>query len=73
MAVSKRSKQPVDLEPKQERQPRCDEGARRVLAEPEPMVLTSADREAFLDTVRNPPEPTEKLVAALRRHRAVLG
>jgi uncharacterized protein (DUF1778 family) len=49
------------------------EGARRVLAEHERMVLVGADREAFLDALRNPPEPTEKLVAALRRHRAVLG
>ena len=49
------------------------EGARRVLDEHERMVLVGADREAFLDAVRNPPEPTEKLVAALRRHRAVLG
>ena len=49
------------------------EGARRVLAEHERMVLIGADREAFLDAVQNPPEPTKKLVAALRRHRAVLG
>ncbi|HEV7509013.1 MAG TPA: DUF1778 domain-containing protein [Thermoanaerobaculia bacterium] len=32
-----------------------------------------AAREAFLDALQNPPEPTEKLVAALRRHRAMLG
>jgi uncharacterized protein (DUF1778 family) len=37
------------------------------------MVLVAADREAFLDAVQNPPEPTEKLVAALRRHREMLG
>ena len=49
------------------------EGARRVLDEHERMVLVGADREAFLDAVQNPPEPTEKLVAALRRHRAMLG
>ena len=48
------------------------EGARRVLEEHERMVLLGADREAFLDALLNPPEPTEKLVAALRRHRAVL-
>jgi uncharacterized protein (DUF1778 family) len=45
------------------------EGARRVLDEHERMVLTGADREAFLDAIRNPPPPTERLVAALRRHR----
>jgi uncharacterized protein (DUF1778 family) len=49
------------------------EGARRVLDEHERMVLVGADREVFLNALRNPPEPTEKLVAALRRHRAVLG
>jgi uncharacterized protein (DUF1778 family) len=49
------------------------EGARRVLEEHERMVLVGADREAFLAAVMNPPEPTEKLRAALRRHREVLG
>lgn len=49
------------------------EGARRVLDEYERMVLTGADREAFLDAVLNPPAPTEKLVAALRRHRELFG
>lgn len=48
------------------------EGARRVLDEHERMVLTGADRDAFLDAVMNPPKPTEKLLAALRRHRQVL-
>jgi uncharacterized protein (DUF1778 family) len=49
------------------------EGARRVLAEHERMVLVGADRDAFLEAVRNPPEPTDALVAALKRHRDVLG
>ncbi len=49
------------------------EGARRVLEEHQRMVLTGADREAFLDAVMNPPEPTEKLVSALRRHRELFG
>ena len=49
------------------------EGARRVLDEHERMVLTGADREAFLDAVMNPPEPAEKLFAALRRHRELFG
>jgi uncharacterized protein (DUF1778 family) len=39
----------------------------------ERMVLRDADRDAFLDALLNPPEPTEKLVAALRRHRQVSG
>ncbi len=49
------------------------EGARRVLDEHERMVLAGADRDAFLDAVLNPPAPTDRLVAALRRHRALLG
>ena len=49
------------------------EGARRVLDEHERMVLAGADRDAFLDAVLNPPEPTDKLVAALRRHRDLMG
>jgi uncharacterized protein (DUF1778 family) len=49
------------------------EGARRVLDEHERMVLTGADREAFFEALTNPPKPAEKLVAALRRHRALTG
>jgi uncharacterized protein (DUF1778 family) len=45
------------------------EGARRVLEEHERMLLIGSDREAFLAAVMDPPEPTEKLVAALKRHR----
>jgi uncharacterized protein (DUF1778 family) len=48
------------------------EGARRILDEHERMVLIGADREAFLEAILNPPKPTEKLVAAMRRHRAAL-
>ncbi len=49
------------------------EGARRVLDEHERMVLTGADKEAFLDAVRNLPPPTAKLIAALKRHRDLFG
>lgn len=49
------------------------EGARRVLDEHERMVLTGADREAFLEALMNPPAPSEKLIAALRRHRDLVG
>lgn len=49
------------------------EGARKVLDEHERMVLTGADRDAFLAAVMAPPEPADKLVAALRRHRDVTG
>jgi uncharacterized protein (DUF1778 family) len=49
------------------------EGARRVLDEHQRMILTGADRDAFLDAVLNPSEPTAKLVNALRRHRKIMG
>ncbi len=45
------------------------EGARRVLDEHERMVLTGADREAFLKAVLDPAKPTKRLVTALKRHR----
>jgi len=37
------------------------------------MTLIGVDREVFLDAVLNPPEPTDRLVAALRRLRAGSG
>jgi uncharacterized protein (DUF1778 family) len=49
------------------------EGARRVLDEHERMVLTGADRDAFLAAVLDPPPPTAKLVAAMKRHRRLFG
>lgn len=49
------------------------EGARRVLDQHERMVLSGSDRDAFLDAVSNPPAPTKKLVAALKRHRELFG
>jgi uncharacterized protein (DUF1778 family) len=44
------------------------EGARKVLEEHERMVLRGADAEAFLRAVANPPAPSDRLVAALRKH-----
>ncbi len=49
------------------------EGARRVLEEHERMVLRGADRDTFLDAVRSPPEPSKRLIAALKRHRELFG
>jgi uncharacterized protein (DUF1778 family) len=49
------------------------EGARHVLEQHERLVLVGADREAFLNAVRNPPEPTKRLVNALKRHRELFG
>ncbi len=49
------------------------EGARRVLDEHERMRLAGADREAFLNALMHPPVPNRRLVAALKRHRALFG
>ena len=49
------------------------EGARRVLDEHHRMVLSGDDRDAFLQAILNPPQPTERLVGALRRHRDLFG
>lgn len=49
------------------------EGARRVLDEHERMMLTGADSIAFLDALNDPPEPNERLIAAARRYKAVVG
>jgi len=49
------------------------EGARRVLDEHERMVLTGVDRDVFLKAVLDPPQPTKRLVAALKRHRELFG
>jgi uncharacterized protein (DUF1778 family) len=49
------------------------EGARRVLDQHERMVLSGEDRRAFLQALSKPPEPTTKLVEALRRHDAETG
>jgi len=39
----------------------------QIIEEHERMVLRGADREAFLSAVKNPPAPSKRLVAALRR------
>jgi len=39
----------------------------------ERMMLTGADRDAFLEVALEPPAPTDKLIAALRRHRSLMG
>ena len=47
------------------------EGARRVLEDHELMTLRGADRDLFLRAVANPPPPTARLVAALKRRLAM--
>ena len=49
------------------------EGARRLLDEHERMVLTGADRDAFVDAILNPAKPTEALISAMHRHRKMFG
>ncbi len=49
------------------------EGARRVLDEHQRLVLTGSDRDAFFEALMNPPEPSERLIAAMRRHRDLVG
>ena len=49
------------------------EGARRVLEEHERLVLTGADRDAFLAALAEPPPPSDKLVEAFRRHSDLIG
>jgi uncharacterized protein (DUF1778 family) len=49
------------------------EGARRILDEHQRMVLSGADRDAFLAAVGRKPDPSPRLVEALRRHRQLFG
>jgi uncharacterized protein (DUF1778 family) len=49
------------------------EGARRLLDEHQRMVLSGADRDAFLAAVARKPDPAPRLVEALKRHRHLLG
>jgi uncharacterized protein (DUF1778 family) len=49
------------------------EGARRLLEEYQRMVLLGADRDAFIAAIEREPEPSPRLVRALRQHRRLLG
>jgi len=49
------------------------EGARRLLDEHQRMVLSGADRDAFLAAIRQTPDPSPRLVEALKRHRHLFG
>ena len=48
-------------------------GACSILEDHERMVLRGADREVFLRAIQKSPRPTRKLVAALRRHKELVG
>ena len=45
------------------------EGARRLLDEHRRMVLSGADRDAFLAEIGRKPDPSSRLVEALKRRR----
>ena len=49
------------------------EGARRLLDEHQRVVLSGADRDAFLASISRAPAPAARLVEALKRHRQILG
>src|ERR1035437_4765062 len=49
------------------------EGARRLLDEHQRMVLSGADRDAFLAAIGRTPDPSTRLVEALKRHRHLFG
>jgi uncharacterized protein (DUF1778 family) len=49
------------------------EAARRIIEDHERMYLTGADRDAVMAALRNPPEPTEYLRAAMREYRELYG
>ena len=49
------------------------EGARRLLDEHERMVLSGADRDAFLAAIRQTPDPSPRVVEALKRRRHLFG
>ena len=43
------------------------EAARRLVAEQEVITLSDRDRDAFLEALENPPEPTQALIDLMRR------
>src|SRR5450830_594325 len=49
------------------------EGARRLLDEHQRMVLSGADRNAFLAVIGRPNDPSPRLMEALRSHRHLFG
>jgi uncharacterized protein (DUF1778 family) len=48
------------------------EGARRVLEDHQRMTLADEDRTVFIKALTNPPKPSPRLIAAMKR-RAALG
>jgi uncharacterized protein (DUF1778 family) len=49
------------------------EGARRLLDEHQRMMLSGADRDAFLAAIGRKPDPSSRLVETLKRHRDLFG
>lgn len=48
------------------------QAAQQVLAEHERIVLSGADREAFLDLIAHPPAANARLKRAFKRHRQAI-
>ena len=46
---------------------------RRLFDERQRMVLSGADRDAFLAAIGRKPDPAPRLIAVLRRHRRLFG
>ena len=49
------------------------ESARRILRERALIELSQRDRNAFVESLRNPPLPSQRLRKAARRYKRVLG
>jgi uncharacterized protein (DUF1778 family) len=49
------------------------EGARRLLDEHQRMILSGADRDAFLAAIGRTPDPSSRLIKTLKRHRHLFG
>jgi uncharacterized protein (DUF1778 family) len=49
------------------------EGARRLLDEHQRMALSGADRDAFFAAIGRKPDPSTRLIEALKRHRDLFG
>jgi uncharacterized protein (DUF1778 family) len=49
------------------------EGARRLLDEHQRMILSGADRNTFRAAISRTPDPSPRLVEALKRHRHFFG
>ncbi len=73
--VDKRTKELIERAAHLERRKLTDfcvtaltDAARRTIAEHDTLSLSERDRQAFFDTLINPPSPSERLVRAFAAH-----